>query len=304
MATPAAGESPSAPADWCTADERGRFDADRMPERFSREECDVRGKIVFRRAAGLTVHPEVGYAVWSETHGVQETSELSVTTTEHGFEVGDSLLGTGTSSGSPGPCDDYTQGAGTAYKVGGSYPGFYIRTPSIPSNVGTTNGVNAIRNALTGVVSHANDCGEARNPNVDELPYNGAASNTGNFTSGGDCTTLDSVNVVDFGVLSGDAVARFCLTYVNGRTTAYDVRMDSEYYWDYTLTDGCHNNNAWDITGVLTHEWGHVYGLSHVAESSSGNLTMSTAFNGKCQVSERTLGRGDMDHMFAKYGYK
>jgi hypothetical protein len=288
----------------CTADERGRLNADRMPARFSREDCDIRGKVVFRRTAGLTVSPEAGHAVWTEAYaGHDDTTELSVTTTEYGFEVGDSLPGTATSS-TPAPCSDYTQGAGTAYKVGGSFPGFYIRTPSIPSNIGTTNGVNAITNALTGLVTHANDCGETRDPNILDLPYNGAASNAGNFTSTGDCTTLDSVNVVDFGVISGTAIARACVHYVNGRTTAYDVRLDSDKTWDYTLTDGCYNNSGYDITAVLTHEWGHVYGLSHVAESTSPNLTMSVQMNGPCQVSERTLGRGDMAHMFAKYGYK
>jgi hypothetical protein len=45
----------------------------------------------------------------------------------------------------------------------------------------------------------------------------------------------------------------------------------------------------YDVEGVMTHERGHTFGLDHVSEDEHGRLTMSTAMNGPCQDSERTL---------------
>lgn len=55
------------------------------------------------------------------------------------------------------------------------------------------------------------------------------------------------------------------------------------------------------LISVMTHERGHTYGIAHVAESTHKNLTMSTAINGKCQVSESTLGYGDVLALRAVY---
>jgi hypothetical protein len=43
----------------------------------------------------------------------------------------------------------------------------------------------------------------------------------------------------------------------------------------------------------MTHERGHTFGLGDVSESSHANPTMSSASNGSCQISERTLGKGN-----------
>jgi hypothetical protein len=59
--------------------------------------------------------------------------------------------------------------------------------------------------------------------------------------------------------------------------------------------------NRYDLEAVMTHERGHTFGLNHVSESGHGNLTMSTQINGPCQLTERTLGWGDVLGLDNKY---
>jgi len=51
----------------------------------------------------------------------------------------------------------------------------------------------------------------------------------------------------------------------------------------------------------MTHERGHTFGMGHVSETGRGNLTMSTNVNGPRQMAERSLGRGDVRGLGAKY---
>lgn len=301
----AGAKGPSERPSWCEPNARGEYDADQMPSRFRKEDCNVDGAVI-RRGAVRVETPRPGSAVLGEAlggAGVASTTILSVSSSTDGtYEVGEGALAGSQASGSPSDCSDPTQGNGTAYKMR-NVLNYGINTGTFPSNISSTNGVNAIRNALTGLLSHANDCGESRDPNAPGLNYTGATTSTVNFGADAVCpNTQDNSHVILFGGLPTEFVAYTCFTYDGaGTLTHFDMRLSTGRGWDYTLTDGC---SGWDITGVMTHEFGHVYGISHVDESTHGNLTMSSDINGDCQVSERTLGRGDMDHMFAKYGVK
>jgi hypothetical protein len=84
-----------------------------------------------------------------------------------------------------------------------------------------------------------------------------------------------------------------------------DIRMNNYYDWDHTLSDGCFDEpsapyRSFDMSAVVTHEWGHIAGLADLTDSSHTNLTMSGF--GDCDTSQRTLGLGDHRGMISIYG--
>jgi hypothetical protein len=99
-----------------------------------------------------------------------------------------------------------------------------------------------------------------------------------------------------------DALAVACSHSRSGQLTDGDIRLNNKYAWDHTLTDGCNNNNnSFDITAVVTHEWGHIAGLADLSEANHPHLTMSAEI-ARCSVDARTLGDGDHRGLIAIYG--
>jgi hypothetical protein len=64
------------------------------------------------------------------------------------------------------------------------------------------------------------------------------------------------------------------------------------------VPSGC--SNRFSVESTATHEFGHVFGLAHVAESTHGNLTMSPSM-GPCSAAPETLGKGDVLGLRALY---
>ncbi len=74
-------------------------------------------------------------------------------------------------------------------------------------------------------------------------------------------------------------------------TVEADILLNDAYGWTVHPHDDC--VGSWSVEGVATHEWGHVFGLGHVAEAKHPLLTMSPGIL-PCQNSEATLGLGDV----------
>lgn len=68
--------------------------------------------------------------------------------------------------------------------------------------------------------------------------------------------------------------------------------------WFQYMPGSC--SNKFELSGVLTHEFGHVFGLEHVAESTHQYLTMSTGST-PCSYADRSLGLGDYNNLNAHY---
>ncbi|KTR09715.1 hypothetical protein NS184_02410 [Curtobacterium luteum] len=87
-----------------------------------------------------------------------------------------------------------------------------------------------------------------------------------------------------------------CVWYdQDGVVQEADQRYSTRYAWSSTAS--C-SGNRYDVQAVATHEWGHLYGLGHVA---TGTGQVMEAAEGPCALGSRTLGLGDMTGIAAKY---
>lgn len=66
-----------------------------------------------------------------------------------------------------------------------------------------------------------------------------------------------------------------------------------DYQWAKYGWLNCFGAGMYSIRAVMTHEAGHIFGLSHVAEAGHAHLTMSEAVP-NCDESQSTLGLGDI----------
>jgi hypothetical protein len=112
------------------------------------------------------------------------------------------------------------------------------------------------------------------------------------------CGRANTTNVVGFGNLPGGLLGWTCYWWFgNGRMGAADIMIDNGQSVTTHLPRSC--SNLWDFEGVVTHEWGHAYGMAHTG-SGHANLTMQHVLR-PCSTYARTLGLGDwlgMKHMY------
>jgi hypothetical protein len=114
------------------------------------------------------------------------------------------------------------------------------------------------------------------------------------------CTGTDGKNVVGFGTLPTGVLGIACAwSDGSGNAIEGDVRLSTRYAW-YALDvpSGC--SNRYGVQAVATHEFGHVFGLGHVSESTHPTLTMSTATRA-CTNAPYSLGLGDVRALRALY---
>jgi hypothetical protein len=114
------------------------------------------------------------------------------------------------------------------------------------------------------------------------------------------CGAYNTHNVVGFGNLPGGLLGWTCYWYLNrtGRMGAADIMIDTGGSLTTHLPSPC--TNQWDFEGIVTHEFGHAYGMAHTGSGHS-NLTMQHAAT-PCSTYARTLGLGDWLGMKKMYG--
>jgi hypothetical protein len=114
------------------------------------------------------------------------------------------------------------------------------------------------------------------------------------------CGAYNTVNVVGFGNLPPGLLGWTCYWYLNrsGRLGAADIMIDNGHALTTHLPSPC--ANRWDFEGIVTHEFGHAYGLAHTGPGHD-RLTMQHAAR-PCSTYARTLGLGDWLGMKKMYG--
>jgi hypothetical protein len=178
---------------------------------------------------------------------------------------------------------------------------------STPTEADPANIERALIDATDNIPAAYNDCAGLGDNVSATQAYDGTTTRRVDINDDASCqpgSQIDGVSVVKFGNLPTGKLAWSCWWYKDtGKTymeaVEVDMKINLDYMWAAYDFSGC--TDKWILVGVATHERGHAFGLGHVDESTHGNLTMSPFLNGKCQSSEKTLGKGDVHALEARY---
>lgn len=273
------------------------------------ERCHLAGREIQDGPVTSAV-PAPGDGIYAETLATGGTQELEVRRLEDGTielgHVGEEPAAAGealrpaAAGGSPDECRD-TAYQNYDWRVVGSL-GYRINQNSIPPELSRVTAEAAIQRAGGNITGTDNGCKMG-----DRVPaglnYNGDSGAQAIGPYG--CVGGDGTNVVSFGDLESGILARTC-TYFDvedgfDRVTGSDIQVNkADFRWT-TRPRARSCKGRYDLEAVVTHERGHTFGLNHVLEKSHRYMTMSTLSNGPCQMTERTLGRGDVLGLDRKY---
>ena len=168
---------------------------------------------------------------------------------------------------------------------------WYFYAASRPKGSDTTRVVSALRRGADNIVTGHNVCGLPDLISAKHL-YRGTTSRAPNISSSAWCRGRDGRNVVGFGTLPSGYLGMTCWWTYAGKVVEADFVLNKTYYrWFINRPSGC--RGKWSIQAAATHEFGHVFGLGHVSESSHPGLTMSPMIRA-CQSAETNLGLGDV----------
>lgn len=268
------------------------------------ERCDFGSRPVVDGPAAAHL-PPAGEGVYVEVLTAQGAHELGLFHFENG-EVGLDLADDGRVVGSPLAASRTRECFNPSYESSGWWVQgkmrYRINTRTLPRELSPASATRAIRRAGRNIFDTRNTCGLG-----DRVPaglsHQGRTSRLPD-RSDGSCTRSDGVSVVAFGELPA-ALAVTCTFYDLGpglyRVTSSDIKIDKTRFRWTTSPRALSCKDRYDLQSVITHEWGHTFGLGHVPEEGNPNMTMSPVINGTCQRSERTLGRGDVLGLDGKY---
>ena len=181
----------------------------------------------------------------------------------------------------------------------GSIPGYLVEVPpeTTPDDgpvCGPWPVLAAARSAATTVATGRNDCDL---PEDLALPqrYTGDTDRTAGVASDGSCGDRDGHNVVSFGNLTTGLLAVTCIWWDGHPGASHSVEADilvDSNGGTFFLARPADCQSRSDLEGILTHEFGHVFGLGHVPNAEHSTLTMTDGLP-ECSTTYRSLGLGD-----------
>jgi len=196
---------------------------------------------------------------------------------------------------SKNPCKDGAHStAGTVWK---QKVRWRFAASTVPDGLSRRAVLDRLARAAHNIVAGRNTCKLSDQISATER-YLGHTTAKPNISSDGACGATDGKNVLGFGKLPMEDLALTCWWTVGGHTVESDMLLNSEYGWTVHPASDC--EDSWSVEGVATHEWGHVFGIAHVAEATHPLLTMSPGIL-PCQNSEATLGLGDVRALRSLY---
>jgi hypothetical protein len=179
---------------------------------------------------------------------------------------------------------------------------YYNQSTASRAGLSGSVSLSDIRAANTNMTMGINNCGFSEVGFRAYGQYAGTTSKFANIDANGNCTKNfpDGQNTVSWGPLNNQGVAFDCSIGPNGVMKESDIYLGSNQAIVDNLPANCINNGNRDLQSVMTHEWGHAYGLADLSGSNDTALVMYN-MQAPCSL-RRHLGKGDWDGMSSLYG--
>ena len=314
----AADRAVSAPMAFCTS--QGPILASSISSPVKLSTCPIQGRQLLMNMGngvlGVGIHvPPQGRGIANytlTTHGEYELRAVN----EHGTLT---VMASYPPKAAPAPArrsdpacsENYFNFGGGAWQSSNAEPTelwYYNESTASRAGLSASATTADIRAGNYNLTTGQNNCGFLTNAFPVHGAFQGNTSLYANIDSNGDATSKfpDGQNTVSFGPFDAAQVAKgtdaLTVTTWNTGSNAMieaDIYIGSNRGIVDTLPSNC--SASLDLQTIMTHEWGHSYGLAH---ETSGPDEVMYPNKPYCQAGlRRHLGEGDYDGMSALYGY-